>query len=142
MMNISHNILMPHNLTQICIYPIRNPKPLLHPLVLQFLIKDMLELGLVGRLPKDLIRGRSPRDERSDCFPDLSFGITEVRPHDRHDRLSPIQPCHQLVLFRDRVRVKSDGAVEADILWEDHGKVKFGYAEAKRVDRSLDCMAS
>jgi len=66
MIYINNNVLMPNNFTQIRIYPIHNPKPLLDPFISQFLVKDMLELGLLMQLPKDVVRGRNPHDELSD----------------------------------------------------------------------------
>ena len=125
MMYISHNVLMPHDFTRIRIYPIHNPEPLLHQLISQFLVKDMLELRLLMQLPKDLIRGRSPCDEPSDCVPDLSFGVMEMGPHGHHDRLSPVQPRAQLVLLRERGRVDSDGAVETDVWWKGYGEFEL-----------------
>ena len=68
MVEKSHNVLVFHNFTQICIYPVHNPKSLLNRLLFQFLFKDMFEVLLTMQLPKDLIRGRSPRDEPLSVF--------------------------------------------------------------------------
>jgi len=98
MVDVSHNILVLHDLARIRIHPIHNPKPLLHPLILQFLIKDVLKLRLIMQLPKDLVRRRGPRDEPSEGTPDLSFGVVEMSSHGHRDRPPSIQPYTQLVL--------------------------------------------
>ena len=42
MVDINYNVLMLHNLTRICIDPLDNPESLLHTLILQLLIDDVL----------------------------------------------------------------------------------------------------
>ena len=42
MVDVNYNVLMFHNLTRICIDPLDNPESLLHTLILQLLVNNVL----------------------------------------------------------------------------------------------------
>jgi len=128
MMDIGDNVRMLHDRSRISFQPIDDLDPLLVTWTLQRLVDQILESGLVRKLPEKLnVRTVIHCGEKAvDDSLGLRFGVVEMGSHGHHHRLPSVQP---LIQFRvrgfDGVCVQNDRAVDTKVFRHDQGKVKL-----------------